>query len=930
MTIDLNVLAKNRDALLLAEVAGLLHDWQKCIDMAVASQWSKNPRLASTSKPDDWKRRGSYLKPKNFADALSRISLQIDSNLSIDLKTLCEEGKDPSSAKNHPNQLVVLLGTCHAEAHVEKELGGQEQPDTACDWISTAFGFENVQPQGLLQPLLDKVLPLLTQISYSNRTNLLSKIQEVFSNAWGDTRRPINEVTLWDWGYSVAALYKSLVAANLIQVNTSSWRLLRVNFDVPGLYAKTIKIGDLLGYKRAVEQACEAVKKLIEEEYPLGNEIYRDSTGIYFTFPDLDLPADLAQEIRRRVEEVEMELAPHIDVTTGDGQTATAQLKSILGKARREALNALAQPFDSQNLSSCWQQQWETVGQGKWEVCPVCGLRPKREDREVCAVCEKRRTGRLSEWLKALEESTQPQPTIWTNEVADKNGRLALLVGKFDLEDWLSGDLVQTMLVKAVPHSPGECTPKNPSPARLRRIWETTQRFWETAFNEKDSEGNPLLPHAPRRLLLRGKLQKEPGAPALEDQPICELLIQGFKLSVVWHEGRFIVCDNPAYFQETTGQLLEEVLHPGSSFPLFTSEGYKKQDQKIGKFTIEEVECSTSYLPFIPILAEPQIFMALVPADRALEVVKAIKARYEREMGKVQNRLPLHLGVVFASRRMPLQAILEAGRAMLQRSVNSEQWTVISNRTCGKVDAPAPLNASAHFEQWQEVRLKNAAGREITLPVSIVMGDGTTPDLWYPYFFVTEFNQTKHQCRFQLRKEGDNDPQKVGAVSGKYADFRLVHVSDLQPDDVVCFTPSTFDFEFLDTASRRFEVYYDENGRRPRRTRPFYLQDVERLENLWEKHFSHLSRSQFSQMLQTIEAARERWDIPPGDEALQNEIFRQFVADTLANASWPKGHAWKDLSDDKQTQLIEAAVRGELADWAEIHLEILKEKMKGE
>jgi hypothetical protein len=900
MTIDLNVLAKNRDALLLAEVAGLLHDWQKCIDMAVASQWSKNPRLASTSKPDDWKRRGSYLKPKNFAGALSPISLQIDSNLSIDLKTLCEEGKDPSSAKNHPNQLVVLLGTCHAEAHVEKELGGQEQPDTACDWISTAFGFENVQPEGLLQPLLDKVLPLLTQISYSNRTNLLSKIQEVFSNAWGDTRRPINEVTLWDWGYSVAGLYKSLVAANLIQVNTSRWRLLRVNFDVLGLYAKAVKIGDLLGYKRAVEQACEAVKKLIEEEYPLGNEIYRDSTGIYFTFPDLHLPADLAQEIRRRVEEVEMELAPRIDVTTGDGQTATDQLKSILGKARREALNALAQPFDSQNLSSCWQQQWETVGQGKWEICPVCGLRPKREDCEVCTDCENRRTGRLSEWLKALTESAQPQPTIWTNEVADKNGRLALLVGKFDLEDWLSGDLVQTMLVKAVRDKPGECTPKNPSPARLRRIWETTQRFWETALDEKDSEGHPLLPAAPPRLLLSGKLQKEPRAPALAKQPICELLVQGFKLSVVWDGDRFIVCDNPAYFQETTGQSLEGVLRPGSSFPLFTSEGYKKQDQKIGGFIIEKVECSTSYLPFIPILAEPQIFMALVPADRALEVVKAIKAKYEREMGKVQNRLPLHLGVVFASRRTPLQAILEAGRTMLFHIPSQAQtWKVKSTQSDG---------------QTLTLELEGN-GKQIDWRVPLKMGDGATEDQWYPYVYVqTDAEPSDRPRRFQAF----NPWLKQNAW--------LIHAGDLKEKDRIYFTPSIFDFEFLDTASRRFEVYYDKNGRRLRRTRPFYLQDVERLENLWNKHFRYLNRSQFSQMLQTIEAARERWDIPLGDKALQDKAFCQFVKDTLANASWPKGHDWKGLSDDRQTQLTEAAVRGELADWAELHLEILKEK----
>jgi HD superfamily phosphohydrolase YqeK len=55
---SLKILRDKRDVLLLAEVAGLLHDWQKCIDMAVASQWFKNRSLAETSKPSEWKSRG--------------------------------------------------------------------------------------------------------------------------------------------------------------------------------------------------------------------------------------------------------------------------------------------------------------------------------------------------------------------------------------------------------------------------------------------------------------------------------------------------------------------------------------------------------------------------------------------------------------------------------------------------------------------------------------------------------------------------------------------------------------------------------------------------------------------------------------------------------------------------------------------------------
>ena len=152
--------------------------------------------------------------------------------------------------------------------------------------------------------------------------------------------------------------------------------------------------------------------------------------------------------------------------------------------------------------------------------------------------------------------------------------------------------------------------------------------------------------------------------------------------------------------------------------------------------------------------------------------------------------------------------------------------------------------------------------------------------------------------------------------------------------------PSTFDFLWLDAASRRFEIYYDQNGRRPARpSRPFYLEDLQRLEDLWKNHFCRLKRSQFSQMLQTIETARERWEVPIGEQASKDGVFEQFVTDTLANANWPKDHSWKGKGiasppaaahNDMQAELITAAVRGELADWAELHLEILKETMEGD
>lgn len=851
---SLEVLKNNRDALLLAEVAALLHDWQKCIDMAVASQWSKNRRLASTSKPSEWQRRGSYLRPGEFALALSSISLQLDSNSSIDLKTLCEEGRNPSSAKSHSNPLVSLLGACHAQAHVDKELGEQEQIEEACDWISTAFGFEDVQPVELLQPLLDKVRPLLNRVSYSNRTNLLSKIREVFSNAWGDTRRPINEVTLWDWGYAVSALYKSVLAAKLIQAGTSRWRLLRINFDVLALYAKAIKVADLLGYQRVVDKACETVKQLVEEEYPLGNEIYRDSTGIYFTFPDLDLPADLAQEIRRRIESVEMELAPRIAVTMGDGNTATDQLKSILGKARREALEALAQPFDSQQLSACWQQQWTTVGAGQWEVCPVCRLRLMQEGKEACETCLKRRVSRIKTW------ESNPGQTIWIDEIADHNDRVALIVGRFGLDDWLSGDLVQTMLVKAVSGNPNDCVSKNPSPARLRRIWETCQRFWtETVEREilarHHSHGaqNPSLRRA--RLLLTP--DKTNGW--REDVPY-DGVVNGGAISLLWRKNdqQFITISN----LELAGDI-----QPGQT--IVVSEPDRPQQIS---FVIQNKAWATgTYTPYLRLLASPDQFLALVPAAAALEIAKNIHQEYQKQFGKVQNRLPLFLGLVFFQRKVSLTAVMDTARRMLAAPLKDELWTVGKDVTSGQVKFMNDV-------EWN---------------IPTVMGDGTTPDNWYPYFF---FSGTPSHAQHYFQHNGS----------------WLVHVDDLKQGDEVQVIPSRFTYLFLETTARRFRFDPERDV--------MLLDELPRLMKMWDDlKSSGITDTGLRNVQALLEHKGETWG--------RGEEFEHLACTTLKEAGLfeRKDQNGNPLSDVVTPQDV---VSGRFARCLELHLYILRLKIK--
>ena len=89
----------------------------------------------------------------------------------------------------------------------------------------------------------------------------------------------------------------------------------------------------------------------------------------------------------------------------------------------------------------------------------------------------------------------------------------------------------------------------------------------------------------------------------------------------------------------------------------------------------------------------------------------------------------------------------------------------------------------------------------------------------------------------------------------------------------------------------------------------------------------NLKKSQRYQVISAIETAREDWFGTDSDgKSWTDGVFRRFVRDTLAGAAWPKERTWKAICQDGiDKQLENAGVSGELADLAELHMQILKE-----
>ncbi|MGB4048597.1 MAG: hypothetical protein WBK17_00695, partial [Candidatus Methanoculleus thermohydrogenotrophicum] len=140
--------------------------------------------------------------------------------------------------------------------------------------------------------------------------------------------------------------------------------------------------------------------------------------------------------------------------------------------------------------------------------------------------------------------------------------------------------------------------------------------------------------------------------------------------------------------------------------------------------------------------------------------------------------------------------------------------------------------------------------------------------------------------------------------------------------------PSTFDFEFLDVSSRRWEVDYDGQGRRRQKmksTRPYLLEELDKFETIWESLAGSLTSSQIWKVVRAIETKRLEWPEGKEDETLQG-----FIHDVLRNAHWRGGahDGEHPMPEEVATLVEEAAVSGMLRDVTELYMQILKEKPK--
>jgi len=933
---DLNILAENRDALLLAEVAAWLHDMGKCSDEFIDKKNRNIKELKSKIEPykaviNDLQTYNldSFQKIReaeiNHQYALNKILdnkvTNLFNTLSPQLLTNCYSlaeliyfgrpkfiGKIQNVMSKDPEP-VEYLARSHASAHVEKEEGRNEESK----YLSSPFGYEFKAYSKLTKKL--NAIPFFKLKDFTaQRSAFLKELEDIFTQAPGETRYPINEVDLWNWASIVAALYKSALSGAYLGNKPDSiylkWRFLSVRFNSESIWGNSSSIPILLARNEWMETGLDNLKKLLEETYPLGNEVYRDENGSVFVVPDvndlLEKKVNFESEktlknliIETMSYEGEIQVHPTIQDESWWGQCynykkhpdknkvpptlSENKVPPISSIISGEIPSVSANPTD---VEKWWKDQ-------KCSICTVSNLRPadsRSSNRNISDYWLEKVTGRAKKW----EE--QKESTIWIDEVADLNGKICLLVGKLEISGWLKEDgYIKTLPFKS-PDKDGDYKKftKEQSFARISRVWRTTKKFWEEVktndldkyrINKRIKVFAEFKPEESNKLQINNSYEV-----VSEDDIRFTIFYSGNNEYIIIENLELIAKKIKSKYRDTdkkAHELIKEYLR-GRNLKIYDPDG-KKRDKPLGSLQVSDVISEdANYVPAIPILAEPSIFMAIVPADKALDISRAIKKKYEEEMGKVRNRLPLTLGMVFAKSHTPISSIMDTGRRMLKNTSTEDEWKVKS------VKDEEPYDSGYKFRT-----LDFDKGIEWKVPVT--MRDSQTEDIWYPYFYT-------------------NGKPEDREKSFKGPDGWLVHASEIEDEDILRILPSTFDFEFLDSSSRRFEVYYDDDGKRWDKTkalRPYFLEELDEFDKIWSiVGPKKMNRSQLKKVMYLLETKREEWSVEDKENV---SVFRNYVSDVISNANWHKKPEKEDFD-----KIVDAAVTGKLKDVIELYMDTLK------
>lgn len=965
----IQAITDKREDILIGEIGALLHDIGKC-------------------HPD-------FVKSKSIEKTAGDYHANIDALLHPKLLAAIKNDKFKLKLNNKETDVYSIIKDHHPYREEEKEKNVNELVKSyfrSCDNLDSAddkgiirkkqsidntiinspFGYSKEKIdlnclQNRLNDLSDNLIDLFENY-FSNsislacvRESIINNLETTFTHALGETRIPSNDVTLWDHSHSTASLFKSILCSLALGKNPDSqklqWRILGFCWDGTGFINKGKKIADILKRNDIITDIKNQLKKKFEDEIPIGNAIYEDINGIYFTFPELEnnQSVQLAEECAKIGLEIirkenDNEIWPFFTLSNPQ-RTLTIiadELKFSSENRKIPKTNPTLFVEDVSEGEIIANNPELPISKDGEDICPVCQFRSKTVNSESCEICEKRRKGRMDSWLSNRVNTN----TIWIDEVADKNNRIALLTLSFDLDKWLDGTMIGTTYSQSFEDwrnskNANKFFKNNQNIQRLKKkgikiddaLIDLSKNILKVITDEDISKDISF-----KSDLINTFFEDISSSQNKNDENYFEKFVENLKLRLEHEPFNSSNLQRALFTQNASPARLYRIWKETEDFfDLIVREIedniYSTKWKRI-KFSIDisslnlksskKIEKDTPYLIKIEGL-EPEtllVFHSSKGGFYTIESLEKFKLNNTNEIEAIEHGLKENGFNHLADEGKTDENLLANGQPIKISNIETEEYypfiEITKSPLSLRLILPAmdsikilELITKLYDERFRKVigKLPLNTGllvskRKFPLYVLLDAGERTLID--------DKFKESEEMGSWWDLTESINDnyygfyPTKKLNGDGKY--YTLDELVSLSKEKHFTLCPGYFDFDLLLATTDRYKINYESKRRidedyRLVSSKPYYFYQISQIIDLWEILYNNIPSSQINFIEEMLMRKLIEWKAvtDPNNKI----VFREFAEATLKDAF---AENWNKLRVETQEFLINSALSKLLLD----------------
>ncbi|SHF29145.1 CRISPR-associated protein, Csx11 family [Marinitoga hydrogenitolerans DSM 16785] len=425
--------------ILLMELSGFLHDIGKMDERFVLSNSEKITRKFYHNR-DIFKEKYE-LKFSNFENFNKLLEEKVGITENISLKELIENHHYPDSNIASNKELELLIKSDNISSAMEKS----NTSTKGQNYIINSFGkYEKKifldESDNYTEKLKDFIKSINDGLSEEDIVNekfkkvrniILENLENYGKNLLGETRFPLNDVTLYDHSYYVGTMAKTFAFARKI-LNEGELYKKVYPFKIFGIYLGTeqliknaYKPVDIKAYINEINVIKKELKRYIEEELLFGNLIYEDSNTVLFSYPNIN-NNDFFECVKREIRS----LLDKYDSMNYSGWHIELSRETRIFTNAATFAKKISFPIYNKKF------KLDVNNKDNIKFCPNCHVNIVSSG-ERCHQCNDRKRNHVKDTNKySLDYYKNP-----------KNGTIAALRIDLGLENWLNGKFITTRFI---------------------------------------------------------------------------------------------------------------------------------------------------------------------------------------------------------------------------------------------------------------------------------------------------------------------------------------------------------------------------------------------------------------------------------------------------------------------------------------------------